>query len=354
MDSTLSAFRPRAESVRRGFTLVELLVVIAIIGVLIAILLPAVQRVRESARRSTCLGKGQQLGRAAHSFISAHRRFPFASGDPTIALRAGGDYGLSYLFGILPYIEEPLIWKEVESDQRKGNYWDGPYNNVDVKIVLCPSDERTQRGASNPPGNYGAIVGNLTLQGGIASSTFTGVLLQAQAGAKAGVTPERVYDGLSKTAMFGEIGLGTRQPAGNYQNSVRYAASGSWHKDTGTRQQCKDLAPVPYIANLQHGHQIWRAEHMLLNTAWPPNAIRCSNDGNSGQFMAASTGLSSFHPGGVHVVLADGSAQFVADDVDAGNMSVRPGAAHNASTNNKGIWGGYGTREGKEAGALPN
>lgn len=354
---------------RHGFTLVELLVVIAIIGVLVAILLPAVQRARESARRSACLGNGRQLGLAVHSFISAHQRFPFAAADPT----CGADYGASYLFPILPHIEEPQIYA---SFQAQGfSTWNFVSNStvksVPVKILLCPSDERTMKGTLNPAGNYGAVVGDKTLKGGNGPENWTGVFLNQQAGTSGMVKPETVYDGLSNTAMFGEIGLGTRRTEDKFRNSRRIFAMGTQASDYKTRKQCADFVPsITTVLQIsqQHGFHIWRAESMIVDTAWKPNSIACAADGTGSSSMSlsthdknanpvSSTAMTSFHPGGVHVVMADGSARFVTDDVDAGSdSSVKPNAPSTTSTgsNFKGIWGGYGTRDGKESGRLPN
>jgi prepilin-type processing-associated H-X9-DG protein len=114
-----------------------------------------------------------------------------------------------------------------------------------------------------------------------------------------------------------------------------------------------------------HGFSQYRAEATVADTGWPPNSVTCSSQGtfnstpnsttatsgNNGP--GTSTGASSWHKGGVQVVMADGSVRFVTDDIDAGSiggnkMAVKPVDATNASTNPKGIWGGMGTRSGGE------
>src|SRR5689334_12420178 len=96
---------------RSGFTLVELLVVIAIIGILIALLLPAVQAAREAARRTQCLNNLKQLGVAAHNFLSAKKHFPSSSlgKRPVDATNSTGQNG-SALYQMLPYLEEQSLF----------------------------------------------------------------------------------------------------------------------------------------------------------------------------------------------------------------------------------------------------
>ena len=111
---------------RQGFTLVELLVVIAIIGILIGMLLPAVQQVREAARRTDCMNRMRQLGLACHNFESAHMAFPSAGGvvnqwfaEQNRPLR--GFENCSWMYQILPFIEQNALY-----EQRKSVGLEGP------------------------------------------------------------------------------------------------------------------------------------------------------------------------------------------------------------------------------------
>ena len=105
----MASFAPRA---RRGFTLVELLVVIAIIGILVALLLPAVQAAREAARRTQCTNNLKQLGLAVHNYENTNKELPPGGLTPT-----GGSYGHSWWVRILPYIEQGNVYDKF--DQRK-------------------------------------------------------------------------------------------------------------------------------------------------------------------------------------------------------------------------------------------
>ena len=130
-----------------GFTLVELLVVIAIIGILVALLLPAIQAARESARRSSCLNNLRQLGLACHLFESANKVFPSAGGavnqffNPAELSKAVYGYeGASWMFQILPYIEGQTL-----ADLRKGDgatkagFQITGLSEIQVPLFNCPS-----------------------------------------------------------------------------------------------------------------------------------------------------------------------------------------------------------------------
>jgi prepilin-type N-terminal cleavage/methylation domain-containing protein len=146
---------------KRGFTLVELLVVIAIIGILVALLLPAIQAARESARRSACLNNLKQLGLACHLFESANKVFPSAGGavnqyfnPPELSKAIYGYEGASWMFQILPYIEGQTL-----ADMRKGDgaakagFQITNLSEIQVPLYNCPS--RSQRFAVSGTDVYG-------------------------------------------------------------------------------------------------------------------------------------------------------------------------------------------------------
>ena len=139
---------------RLGFTLVELLVVIAIIGVLVALLLPAVQQARESARRGQCLNNLKQMGLALHSYHSAHEAFPpgFISTleDPEWQYETGNTRsfpeelgpGWSFFALLLPYLEQRNLHAEIDFDQPIAADGNASARETSVPLFLCPSDTR--------------------------------------------------------------------------------------------------------------------------------------------------------------------------------------------------------------------
>jgi prepilin-type N-terminal cleavage/methylation domain-containing protein len=161
-----SAIQPSLPQQRRGFTLIELLVVIAIISVLIGLLLPAVQKVREAANRMQCANNLKQLALGVHNYLSAHNgQFPpdsLYTYDPTAP-------NWSWLAHILPQIDQQNLFTQA-------NIGGSPPNNINqslpqiatrVKLFLCPSDPDAWRGPRSYPSNfdmYDPVLGPLTYE----------------------------------------------------------------------------------------------------------------------------------------------------------------------------------------------
>ena len=130
---------------REGFTLIELLVVIAIIGVLVGLLLPAVQQAREAARRTACTNKVKQLGIAFHNYHDARKRFPpGVSRDQTPYGKAGATPsswgGRGWLCHLLAFLEEDQLGNALETEAATGNMIDpAAGRNVSLPQVRCPS-----------------------------------------------------------------------------------------------------------------------------------------------------------------------------------------------------------------------
>src|SRR5947209_3856335 len=132
---------------RQGFTLIELLVVIAIIAVLIGLLLPAVQKVREAANRMSCSNNLKQLGLAAHNYASSTGYLPPGAGDRIYdtATGAAPSSPASIFAILLPYLEQDNKYALFGDLSHDVNGW-GPYEAAriqDVKTYLCPSDPAT-------------------------------------------------------------------------------------------------------------------------------------------------------------------------------------------------------------------
>ena len=159
MDSVCAVARSNI-SRRVAFTLVELLVVIAIIGVLVALLLPAVQAARESARRSQCQNNLKQLGLGMHLHHDAKLHFaPGHTGDNN-ASNTGDDYEHSWMTLILPYVEQQALYDQYRFDKRWNQGVNGRYvtrgENSNLTVQLCPS---SQHDGGFGQGDYAGING---------------------------------------------------------------------------------------------------------------------------------------------------------------------------------------------------
>jgi prepilin-type N-terminal cleavage/methylation domain-containing protein/prepilin-type processing-associated H-X9-DG protein len=279
----------------RGFTLIELLVVIAIIAVLIGLLVPAVQKVREAANRSACENNLKQLGLALHNYHGTNRRFPPGQTDSPKK-----HIWTAY---VLPYLEQDNIYKTYRFNIHWYEADNQPLVTIPLKVMQCPSAEsnRSETISTRPAGvtwtaacgDYGAL-GNvdpaLVTAGyvpGPLPPTPNGVLVVAKRTRLTDIT-----DGTSQTIMVSEI-------AGRPDYLV-----------TGRRVISPDDPAYSQVygagwADWDNGFQLHGASADGLHSVGPC-AINCTNN----------KGMYSFHPGGVNALMADGSVQFLQQGLD--------------------------------------
>jgi len=361
----LNESRSKTERQKRAFTLIELLVVIAIIAVLIALLLPAVQQAREAARRSQCKNNLKQLGLAFHNYESTFGIFPPAN---TVVLANGGAIsgigtGLRaqatsdtnmHIWSefVLPFMDQaplyntinfsvPQGWGSItggpllDSGNVAGTAWSASQNfSLSSSVIppfLCPSVPRSSNvtpiyaGGDFPSsvpiylgggaldyvavGMFGAMQ---TIGGGNSGQT----LLDAQTNSgtsSGGVKMGKVTDGLSNTLMLGEIAYKSSEMWRN-QKVGSNATSTTNDAATGQRPVQGD-AWMDWHLGL-HGMRPITPQSYSTTNGGPGRAdgqctINCNNRWN----------LYSFHTGGTHMVLGDGSVRFVSENISAFTLS---------------------------------
>ncbi len=316
--------------VRFGFTLVELLVVITIIGILISLLLPAVQAAREAARRTQCSNNLKQIGVAMHNYATSHGTFPpsFCIAPHTVLATNNGSWSIHGR--LLPYIEQGNAYNIVDLSVA----WDRQDLTVPTTrmgIYFCPSEVnnfvRTKTG--NPytyPQTYGFNLGTWlvwnprTLLGGNGISYVNGAL-----------SPSAISDGLSNTLAAAEVKAftpyvrNTADPGATLPaDPAALAALANGEKKLGAN------------TNDNTGHTEWcdgRVHHSGITTLFTPNTVVPFTDGgrtydidyNSRQegtdldapTYAAITAR-SYHPGMVNILLMDGSCRSANESIALG------------------------------------
>jgi prepilin-type N-terminal cleavage/methylation domain-containing protein len=306
-----------AQRAKRGFTLVELLVVIAIIGILIALLLPAVQAAREAARRSQCSNNLKQIGLALHYYHDSNNAFPISYWENDVGRG-------SHLARLLPYLEQRAIYDHIDfrfSDSDSRQTLDGtssgkPIRTVPVAAFICPSDPRVKGGLSPrdvaftnyapssgptrwstsgssscpcnavPWYNYWESLGYASHSSSNPAGPFTRNM--ASPGVPYLCRMANVTDGLSNTLFFGEVRAGCSTHLDGY----------GWFRAHGMGMNMT-LFPINFDTCHDQSEDLGEGRECNYNCTWNSDfAFRSS------------------HPGGAGFLLGDGSVRFLSETID--------------------------------------
>jgi prepilin-type N-terminal cleavage/methylation domain-containing protein/prepilin-type processing-associated H-X9-DG protein len=281
-----------APFVRRAFTLVELLVVIAIIGVLVALLLPAVQAAREAARRTQCTNNLRQIGIGFQNFHDVNGRFM-----PMVGANVNGSWGWGA--ALLPYLEQNSMFQAIGSPDVQSVDWlaaaklvpnnpTGPLEallQTRLQVFTCRSDP-VMNPLNDNYGNYGNS--NYVVSQGVINEAFIGTSPNWVVNPPGNVRIANITDGTSNTFLAGErdrkLGIG---------------ALWSFRRGTGGTLggAARERPNLPFLGSR--------------------GSACCGNDNVGSVAVCRRGGFSSMHPGGLNYVFCDASVRFVNENLEA-------------------------------------
>lgn len=329
----------------RGFTLIELLVVIAIIGILMALLLPAIQNARESARRTQCKDNLHQLSLALHNYHEAFNMNP-----PTFCVGPGDGGEWSLQARILPYMDQGTMFNRIDfSRDYNQTTAEFPYGikAKRVPVLLCPSEANDRQRISatgvpeHYPHNYGVNLGTWFL-----FDPAAGMIGDGAFAPNASLGFADLFDGASTTLAISEVKAYTP-----YARNSSSALAAGLPAPQSVADVCGYVSGATQF-QFDSGHSEWadgHAHHVGFTTTFVPNTeVICTNgphgqadmdfnsqredspEGTTNRTYVVITSR-SYHKDFVHSLLMDGAVRSISESIDLG------------------VWRGMGTRNGNEA-----
>jgi prepilin-type processing-associated H-X9-DG protein len=351
--------------------LVELLVVIAIIGVLIALLLPAVQAAREAARRMTCSNQIKQIAIAMHNHCDVNQQnLPYGTdATPLSATNSGRRY--SFIVPTLPFIEQNALYDNIIRTVSSQYSWANTHRHNKVASITCPSDGEAVKWGTEScgRGNYMCSAGDYApypLENRNSSTEAESFYSRGTFQPQRQIGLESITDGTSNTVLISErlsfmenrvYTTGTKYPLlGNIAHSVSSVFPNNNYnacEDSAfTPQKCLETSDKNYyktgitvIGNKPSTRWIdGGSPFTWFNTILPPNSPSCISGNADGNPII--TPPTSNHSAGCNVAFADASVSFISNTIDWGDQTascVRSGPSP------FGVWGAIGSRDGGEA-----
>jgi prepilin-type N-terminal cleavage/methylation domain-containing protein/prepilin-type processing-associated H-X9-DG protein len=323
---------------RRGFTLVELLVVIAIIGILVAMLLPAIQAARESARRSQCQNNVRQVCLALISYHDSKKQFP-----PSVQLKAPQTnspdsatiHWPNWVVSILPHMEEQPLFDSFDMTKSISAPENREQRGATIQAMLCPTDlyngqslfagRHPTEGDNWARGNYGAngslgFLGKSTNPAGGPNEPFwKNPQTRGVMGMNVALSVQQIVDGTTQTILVGELRSGINQfdPRGTWALGAAGASSLWGH---GTDNAIGPNACIPGGDGIFGCGRIKGAaggEEAVMQECMP-----CDD-------VAGQGTVRSMHQGGAYIGFVDGSVHFISDFIDKGTQwDLNPNEYH--------------------------
>jgi prepilin-type N-terminal cleavage/methylation domain-containing protein/prepilin-type processing-associated H-X9-DG protein len=331
---------------RRGaFTLVELLVVIAIIGMLVALLLPAINSAREAGRRVSCANNEKQLGLALINYRDNNGTFP-----PGVTLAKGldpwntSDWGPNWVVRTLPFMEANDVFKLVNITKQMNDPSNAQARATKLPSMLCPSDGAYNSKPYNPVGQAGDgqnwARGNYASNGSIQQLNTNNLLgpgsvnwncpwMRGVMGINEACSQRDIPDGDSRTCLIAEIRAGVL-PIDRRGTWAMGACGGSMMWGHGTTD---DHGPNNTVVLADDLIECGEMQAMAGANWLEAQNMGCDPNSNNQQATARS-----LHPGGVNITMCDGSVHFISDDINCSTDWTMASTIGTKVASDFGVW----------------